>query len=85
MPQDIFDCPNEHTCVCRHTLGIQWAGTTDAAKHSIKHRTIPTTRNFPILNVNRDDMINPTLDSKSVAKQELLIFAFLVYTLYDLI
>ena len=76
MSQDIFDCPNEHTCVCRHTLGIQWAGTTDAAKHSIKHRTIPTTRNFPILNVNRDDMINPTLDSKSVAKQELLILHF---------
>lgn len=70
MSQDIFACPNVHTYVCRHTLVIQWVGTME------KHRTTSTTRNFPILNVNRDNMINPTLDSKSVAKQELLILHF---------
>lgn len=64
----MFDCPNVHTCVCRHTLGIRWVGTMDAAKYPIKYRTIPTTRNFPTPNVNRDSMINLALDSKSVAK-----------------
>ena len=68
LSKDIFDCPNVHTCVCRHTLGIQWVVTMDAAKHPIKHRKIPTTRTFPTPNVNRDSMINPALDSKSVAK-----------------
>ena len=57
-------------CVCRHTPGIRWVDTMDAAKHPIKHRAIPTTRNFPAPQVNRANLINPTLDSNSVSKLE---------------